>query len=114
MRHVSAILVGIAVLGGASAFAADQTWTGTISDSICAASHQAMAQQIDPTPSDHDCTLACIDSHAKYVLVDAKQNVLPIGNQDFPALKEHAGEKVTITGEMKEGAIQVSKVEPVK
>jgi hypothetical protein len=37
--------------------------------------------------------------------------VLPIANQDFGSLFENAGDTVKVTGELKDGAIVISKLE---
>ena len=71
-----------------------------------------MASQIGV--DDKECTLQCVKSGAKYVLatkVDGKSKSLMIQNQDFPELEKHAGEMVRVTGDMKGGAVVVSRVE---
>ena len=90
------------------AAAAEQTWTGQISDSLCGVSHKAMAEQGGFT--DAECTKACVESGAKYVLV-VQQSVMKITNQDFAGLKDHAGETVTLTGELKGDSIVVAKID---
>ena len=102
------------VLFGLSAvtmFAADQTWTGKISDSMCGASHQSATEHGGKKMSDRDCTLACVKEHqAKYVFVhDGK--VLNIANQDAAGLEEHAGHTVNLTGALDGDTITVSKIE---
>ena len=44
----------------------------------------------------------------------AKDKALKIANQKFEGLKAHAGHEVMLTGEMKDGAITVSKIEMPK
>jgi hypothetical protein len=90
---------------------ADQTWTGRISDNLCNGSHEKMATGVFPPYDDHQCTLECLKSGGKYVLVDKDNKPIPIANQDFADLAAHAGEAVVVTGEMKGDAITVSKVE---
>ena len=78
--------------------AAQQTWTGEISDSMCGASHQAMAKpgmKVNP----RDCTLQCVKAGNKYVFV-SKGQVFEIANQDLPDLEKHAGHKVQLTGDL--------------
>jgi len=94
-----------------SRVAAQQTFTGRISDSTCAASHQAKAAASEL--SDRQCLVACINALAKYVLVDQNNRVLPIANQDAMGLPLYAGRPVKITGELKGDAIVVSKVEAI-
>ena len=91
-------------------FAADQTWTGRISDSMCGVSHKSATEHGGKKMSDSDCTLACVKEHqAKYVFV-RNGKVLNIANQDAAGLEEHAGHTVRLTGEMKGDTITVSKI----
>jgi hypothetical protein len=55
----------ILVLTGNSAFAADQTRPGAISDKMCGADHKKMGGKM----SDRECTQACAKGGAPYVLV---------------------------------------------
>lgn len=104
---ISSLLLFTAV----SICAAEQTWTGKISDSMCGAKHNTTAEHGAKQMSDRDCTLACIKEHnAKYVFVDGSK-VYNIDNQDLPALQQHAGHTVKLTGERKGDSITVSKIE---
>ena len=88
--------------------AASMTWKGEISDSNCAISHQKVTQ-VHPSLNNRSCTLACIGDGAKFVFVsDGK--VFKIANQDLPALTANAGYTVQLTGDLKDGAITVSKI----
>ena len=78
--------------------AAQQTWTGEISDSMCGANHQAMAksgQKVNP----RQCTLECVKAGNKYVFV-TKGQVFDIANQNLPDLQKHAGDKVQLIGDL--------------
>ena len=100
------LLVGLAAL----AQAAEKTWTGKISDSMCGATHaKMMAQHKDAKMTDRDCTLACVKDGGKYVFVSSGK-VYNIENQDLALLQEHAGHTVRLTGEMKGDTITVSKL----
>ena len=91
------------------ATAAEQTWTGQISDSACGAKHEEAAEGQGKMP-DRECTVACVRGGSKYVLVsDGK--VFQIANQDNKDLAAHAGHTVKMTGEMKDSSITVSKIE---
>jgi hypothetical protein len=70
-----------------------QTFTGTITDSMCSnAGHSSMRMG----PTDAECTIACIDAHgALYVLYDGK-NVFTLSDQQQPA--RFAGRRVKIVG----------------
>lgn len=85
---------------------AEQAWTGVISDSTCRADHGG--GEVDPK----ECTQKCVRNGDQYVLVvDQGKNVLAIANQDFGSLFENAGDTVKVTGELKGGAIVISKIE---
>lgn len=103
-------ICSLLVFAAATSAAAEQTWTGKISDSMCGAKHNTSAEH-GKKMSGRDCTLACIKEHnAKYVFVRGTK-VYNIGNQDFAGLQEHAGHTVKVTGDMKGDAITVTKVE---
>ena len=103
-------MCGVFLLGGASmAFAADQTWSGKISDSKCGATHSS-TEHDGKKLSDRECTAACIKGGAKYVFV-SKGKVYNLDNQDFADLPVHAGHTVKLTGEMTGDTIKVSKIE---
>jgi hypothetical protein len=93
-------------------FAAQQTWTGQISDAMCKSDH-GMMQKGAMKMSDKECAMACAKSGQKYVLV-TNGKVYQIANQNFAALPANAGAKVTVTGETSaDGAsIKVAKVAP--
>ncbi len=108
MKHLC-MVVFAGMLGAMSASAADQTWTGKISDSMCGAKHNTSAEH-GKKLSDRECTLACVKEHdAKYVFVSGGK-VYNVGNQDFAALPDHAGHTVKLTGEMSGDTITVSKI----
>ena len=78
--------------------AAEKTWIGQISDSMCGADHNAMAsdgKKVDP----RDCTLMCIKSGSKFVFVSGGK-VFEIANQDLTDLKKNAGQNVRLKGQL--------------
>jgi hypothetical protein len=98
------LLSGLACL----ASAADQTWTGQVSDSMCGASHAKMIAG-HPGMSERECALACVKGGGKYVFVsDGK--VYNIANQGSALLETHAGHTVRLTGELKGETITVSNI----
>ena len=97
------------LLANTVASAAEQTWTGNISDSACGAKHEEAAEGQGKMP-DRECTQACVRGGSKYVLV-ADGKVVQIANQDNNDLATHAGHRVKLTGELKGNAITVSKIE---
>jgi hypothetical protein len=102
------IAVALALVVAAGAFAAEQTWNGSISDKMCGADHSKMGKKM----SDRDCTVTCTKGGAPYALLtDGK--VYPLENHEGD-LRTHAGHVVTVTGELKRDTIRVSKVEMVQ
>jgi len=110
MRKIM-LAAAIVVMGASGAFAADQTWTGKISDSKCGAKHAAGEHGMKMT--DRACTEACVKGGAKYVFA-SKGKVYQIANQDNADLAAHAGHTVKLTGEMKGDSITVSKIQMPK
>ncbi|HEY2931750.1 MAG TPA: hypothetical protein VGK99_08365 [Acidobacteriota bacterium] len=88
----------IFVLSMVSGVAAQQTWVGKISDSMCGAKHMS-GEHGAKKMSDRECTLACIKKGAKYVFVKGGK-VFDISNQDFAGLETHAGHTVRLTGDL--------------
>src|SRR5262245_42086571 len=88
-----------------------QVWSGRVSDSMCRSSHQMKAAAAKM--SERECLFECIRALAKYVLVDDKQQVIAIANQDLGGLPLYAGRPVRITGTLKDGAILATKIEAI-
>ena len=105
------VAVAMMLVGASGAFAADQTWTGKISDSKCGAMHPAAEHGKKMT--DRACTEACVKGGAKYVFT-SKGKVYEIANQNDADLVTHAGHTVRLTGEMKGDSITVSKIQMPK
>ena len=104
-----AMLAAAILFTAAPALAADKTWNGTIGDSKCSAKH-SKAEHGSQMDSDHECVNKCVTGGSKYVFVSGSKTY-QIANQDFAALKDHAGHKVALSGEMKGDSITVSKIE---
>lgn len=85
--------------GMTAAFAADQTVTGVISDSMCALNHGKM-QKGDHKLNDHDCTVACVKMMGQKYVLTAGDKVYQIQNQSFADLEKHAGSSVTAAGQV--------------
>src|SRR6266487_5922426 len=108
VMHTPRVLFAVLLLSSTT-LAADQTWTGQISDSACGAKHEEAAEGQGKMP-DRDCTLACVRGGSKFVLVsDGK--IYQISNQTLPDLQTHAGHRVKVTGELKGDLMTVSKIE---
>ena len=112
MKRAGLLFLATIFCAAGSAFAADQTWTGTLSDSKCGASHKAMTEH-NKNLTDRDCTEACVKSGGKYVLA-SRGKVYMLENQNDPALAMYAGETVTITGELHGNTIAAAKISKAK
>ena len=104
-------ILGLAAIA-VFAVAADQhTFTGVITDSMCArADHSHM--QMGPT--DAECTIACVQVHdASYVLFDGK-SAYTLSDQKTP--EKFAGKKVIVKGTLnaKTNTIQVDSIAAAK
>jgi hypothetical protein len=109
MKSIVAVMVAVG-FAGASSFAAEQTWTGKISDSMCGATYKKTAEHGTAQISDRDCTLACVKNGGKYVFVH-NGKVYNSENQDYEGVQQHAGESVRLTGEMSGNSVKVSNIE---
>ena len=90
MKPVILSLLMIATLAAAQG---KQKFTGTITDSMCAAADHSRMRM---GSTDRECTIACIDAHgAMYVLYDGKETYT-LSDQQTP--EKFAGKKVTVTG----------------
>ena len=108
MKKVLGVLVSL-FFGVAMATAAEQTWHGKISDSMCGASHKSAIEHAGKKLTDRECVEACIKNGGKYVFVSGGK-VYNIDNQDYAGLAEHAGHSVTLKGEMTGDTIKVSSI----
>jgi hypothetical protein len=105
IRVVILALLGVGVAGYELRGADEQTWVGIVSDGACRDDHGG---EVDPK----ECTMKCVNGGDKFVLmVDGYTKAMPIANQDFPDLKTRAGETVKATGELKDGAIVITRLE---
>ena len=106
------LLIAACALVASGAVRAEETWKGTISDSMCGLKHSA-EKHGDKAGDHRACVEKCIAGGGEYVFI-AKDKALKIANQKFEGLKTHAGHEVLLTGEMKDGAITVAKIEMPK
>jgi hypothetical protein len=84
---------------GLSAFAADQTVTGVLTDSMCKSNH-AMMQKGPNKMSDHDCTVACVKMMGQKYVLASGDKVYEITNRTFPGFEKDAGGTVKATGQV--------------
>jgi hypothetical protein len=111
MKSLISTLVVLAALSALSAAQSKQTFTGVITDNMCArAGHASMRMG----PTDADCTKACVSAHdAKYVLYDGKE-VYTLSDQKTP--EKFAAQKVAVVGtlDVKTKTIQVDSMTAAK
>jgi hypothetical protein len=87
------LVVGLLSVVGLSAAQSTQTFSGTITDDLCAKDGHAKMRM---GPTDADCVKACIISHgAMYVLSDGK-DVYMLSDQQTP--EKFAAQRVTVIG----------------
>jgi hypothetical protein len=90
MKSAPLLLLALAAL---SAAPAERTFTGTISDDMCAIAGHARMQM---GPTDAECTRACVALHgASYVLVAGK-NIYVLSDQKTS--DQLAGQPVKVVG----------------
>ncbi len=96
MKRVWIGLASAAVLALGAALAAapaEQSFTGVITDSMCARGDHS---QMKMGANDAECTVACIYAHgAKYVLFDGRE-AYTLSDQKTP--EKFAGRKVRVMG----------------
>ena len=87
------LVVGLLAVAALSPAQRTQTFTGTITDDMCATAGHARMRM---GPTDAECTVACVIAHdAKYVLLDGK-DVYTLSDQKTP--EKFAARKVRVTG----------------
>lgn len=106
-KVVSAVLATLLLTAtmAVSAFAADQTMTGKVSDAMCGAKHGMAGGEAK-------CTRECVKGGSKYALV-VGDKVYTLDTSDKAALdklNELAGTAAKVTGEVKGETIAVKSV----
>lgn len=105
------LFFGLLMLGALAAQPGKRTFTGAITDSMCALGDHSQMQM---GPTDAACTVACVNAHgALYVLWDGKE-AYTLSDQKSP--EQFAGKKVTVTGTLdaKTKTIQVVSIVAAK
>ena len=104
MRKLS-LIVSLGSLFAAAAFA--ETWSGTVSDSMCGAKHEAASA------SDMACVKKCVKGGASAVLIsDGK--VYPIAADSQSKVMPLLGKKVTVMGKMEGDTIEIASAKAAK
>ena len=91
-----------AFTGSIAAFAQQQTFTGTLTDSMCGVTHMLK----DKTSA--ECTRICVKDGMKYALAVDKKVYTLEGHE--PELSKLAGQKVTVKGTLKGDTLSVLEV----
>ncbi len=108
MKTRALLLFSMAALAAA---ADKQTFTGVITDSMCA---RANHSQMQMGPTDAECIVACIREHgSEYVLFDGT-HAYTLSDQKTP--EKFAAKKVTVVGTLndKTHTIRVKSIKPAK
>jgi hypothetical protein len=89
------------------ALALAETFTGTITDTMCGATHTMMKDQ-----PDDKCVRMCVKGSSEYALVDG-QNIFKLSDQSKPA--KFAAQKVKVTGTLdpKTKTLKVKSISPL-
>lgn len=111
MKRLLFCIVAAAIAIAPAALSAE-TWTGTITDSMCSVKHSA-DKHGDKSADHRNCVEKCIKNGGEYAFVSADKKY-KIANQNFEGLKTHAAHEVVLTGELKGDTITVSKIEMPK
>jgi hypothetical protein len=108
MKVRLAVAIAATLFAGAFAMAADNSWTGWISDSACG------VKGANDKAGTAECTVKCVKEHgAKYVFVnDADKKVYVVDAQEKVA--EHAGHHVTVKGKVDGDTLKLSSIEMAK
>lgn len=105
------LILGLLAIAATAAAQGKQTFTGTITDSMCATANHAPMRM---GPTDAECTTACVEVHdADYVLYDGKEAYVL---SDTRTAAKFAAQKVTVTGTLdaKTRKIQVDSIDAAK
>ena len=115
MTKIALMTAAFLMIAGVS-FAADrnQTWIGTIADTMCAQSHQSNIEHAMESSgkkmTSKECTVGCVMRRGqKYVLV-SNGKVYQIANQDYAGLAVYAAETVKLSGSVAGNTIKVSQI----
>jgi hypothetical protein len=90
MKHLVAGLLALSAMAPAQN---TQTFTGTITDHMCARAGHA---QMRMGPTDADCTIACVKAHDAFYVLDDGKDAYTLSDQKTP--EKFAGQKVRIVG----------------
>ena len=101
---VTGLLGAVSILAHTSE--AQKTLTGVVSDAMCGQTHMTKDK------SAAECTRYCVKQGTKYALVVGK-NVYTLEGHEAE-LHKYAGQRVTLTGTVKDETVTVASVAPAK
>ena len=106
-------LVALLALAATLLMGATQTFTGVVTDDMCAKSGGMNKHTMAPGKPDADCVRGCVKAGAHFALYtpDKKVYVLKGDPKQFDAL---AAQKVTVTGDLTGNAIAVKSIAAAK
>ena len=106
MKSRSFVLLALALLAVALSCAAENSWTGWITDDICGAKNASEANA--------ECASRCVKEHgAKYVFVDeADKKVYTVDPQEKVA--PHAGHHVMVKGTLDGSTLKLTSIAMAK
>lgn len=104
--RISTILTTLCLSAVSAYSQSSQTFTGTISDSMCGAKH--MMANVTPA----QCTRECVKGGSDYALVSGGKVYTLKG--DTKDLDRYAGENVKVTGTLSGTTLTVNAVSPSK
>ena len=105
MKARFSMAIAATLFAGTLAMAADNSWTGWISDSQCG------VKGANDKAGTAECTVKCVKEHgAKYVFVnDADKKVYVVDAQDKVA--PHAGHHVTVKGTVEGDTLKLTSID---
>ena len=105
------LVASLLVVAALPAGQGQQTFTGIISDDMCAGGGHG---QMRMGPTDAECTKACIMAHDAAYVLDAGQNVYKLSDQKTP--EAFAAQKVSVVGTLdpKTKTIRVSSIAAIE
>jgi Protein of unknown function (DUF5818) len=123
VRRISAytaVLAGLSLVIPVSQGAGDKTFEGEIADTQCAMgvhslhrSHQEMIAMGKAGSTPAECTRFCVKERGGRYVIQTKNDVYKLDNQELP--EKYAGMKVKVAGTLdpKTNIIQVRSIEPL-
>ena len=105
MKPNRIIALALILLFAIVSFAADKTFTGTLTDNMCAKEKQHMI----PGKSDADCVRECAHHGGWFVLATPDHQIYKL-KADAKQLDPLAGKQVKVTGQLSGDTIAVSSI----